>query len=249
MEAGGPNLSGIKSLVFVKGISGAADGAITPKAGDTLQARVIAASEDNVILNIGGSRISASTNLSLRPGETVSLMVIEVGPEKVVLRQLNSQISSPTSKYTKDDLMLNSTGALNMPVDSQAKEFFYLPLTIRLGDELRTADIRIYRDSSGGKPGPGQPSFTVAFALDMPVIGKTRAWVELVDKFISFSITTESKEATKEARVMFSELERSFNDLGYTVGRLSAADSKEETPKSLIEEKVGVRLEGIDFKA
>lgn len=249
MEAGELNPSGIKNLVFVKGISGTTDGAITLKAGDTIQARVIAVSEDNVILNIGGSRISASTNLSLSPGETVSLMVIEVGPEKVVLRQLTGQGSSPVSRYMKDDLLLNSTGVLNMPVDSQAKELLCLPLPIRLGDELRTADIRIYRGGSGGKPGQGQSSFTVAFALDMPAIGKTRAWVELVDKFISFSITTESREAMKEARSMFGELERSFNDLGYTVGRLSAVDAKEETPKSLIEEKVGVRPEGIDFKA
>ncbi|MCL6471429.1 MAG: hypothetical protein K6T91_01245 [Firmicutes bacterium] len=395
METGEISLSGGKGLVFVKALSSFGDGQISLKAGDIIQARVVAVSQDSTILNIGGARISASTNVSLNPGEQVSFRIVEVNPERIVLKHLTDQgLVQAIPRHTKDELikyllsrigikaddfqnlvsilketkisigkefaelksliaslasnasssgeidlsgllneidgltarledkqaivtalkafaeaishearlleylegsgpnvgsniknikagllqshallqgheqfasdgslsamkaaveklldLLSSTTVLNLPNESQARNFIYLPLPVRLGDEVRTADIRIYADRPGGKKRLGRSSYSVAFALDMPSLGKTRAWLEVIERSISFSITTENVLGIKEAKDLFKDLKCSFEDMGYKVGRFKAAEIKKDTPSSLIEEKVGLKLEGIDLRA
>ncbi|MHB8840685.1 MAG: flagellar hook-length control protein FliK [Candidatus Aquicultor sp.] len=396
MQAGGINLPGIKDVALIRALSNSAEGEVALKAGDIIQAKVIAASQESVILNIGGSRISASTNLSLSAGQMVALVVVEAGPEKVVLKQVAEQTpGSVTLKYSKADLaayLLNDSGlkssdvkniamllqgskidtgasfaeleklvslalgkgdvpeelnlgallgeidelivsagdkqeiagslktmakaisheanmlalleggeidvsglkasllqsrselattiqksphltssgilsavkesvekvisvfhaveALNLPVDQPVKGFIYLPLPVRLGENVGTAEVKIFKKGSDGKGGAQQSSvFTIGFALDMPALGKTRAWLEMADRFVSFSMALENIEAIRLAESMFGELKQSLEDMGYQVGKMSAAEIKEDSPISLIEEKLGLNLAGIDFKA
>lgn len=398
MQAGGVNLPGIKDVALIGALSSGADGEVVLKAGDIVQAKVIAASQENVILNIGGSRISASTNLSLSPGQVMSLVVVEAGSDRVVLRQTAEQNpGSVTLKYSKADLiayLLKDTGlksgdmrsiaeliqgskidagarfaelekllssalgeadvpeelnlgvlldeidelvvnsgdkqeianslktmakaishetnmialldgnevdvndlkasllqsrsiinstiqnhsdstnptaggilssvkesvekvislfhaveVLNLPVDMPAKGFIYLPLPVRLGDTMGTAEVKIFKKGADGKGGSRQTSvFTIGFALDMPSLGKTRAWFEMADGFVGFSIALENKEAVGLAEGMFGELKESLENMGYQVGKMAAVEMREDAPRSLIEEKLGLDLAGIDFK-
>lgn len=391
MEAGGINLPGAKDLVFIKSLSTAEGGKISLKPGDLIQARVVAFSKGSTILNIGGTRIPASTNLDLNPGDMISLMVLELGSNKVVFKQLSDTgRSRVTAKYTKDTLiehllrnaglkgadlenavdilkgfridtgrdlahlekiitgflarengddaafnrlstklselvvkssgskeiavnikamvealsheanlisylekgsanlesfkmsllqaqsalqnslalatneamsslkasiakvldLLNAVEILNLPVDSQPERFIYLPLPVKVGQEVRTAEIKIYARGPGSKEKQGKnSSFTVAFAMEMPSLGKTRAVLEAVDKYINFALSVKGREALVEAKSQLDELKRSFEDLGYEVGRMAVTEIHEEEQRSLIEEKLGVKLEGIDFKA
>jgi len=392
MEAGGINLPGAKDLVFIKSLSTAEGGKISLRPGDLIQARVVAFSEGSTILNIGGTRIPASTKLALNPGDMISLMVLELGSNKVVFKQLtDTGRSYATAKYTKDALiehllknaglkgadlknavdilkgfridtgrdlahlekiitgflarengddavnfnrlssklselvvkssdtkeiavnikamiealsheanlvsylekgsanlesfkmsllqaqsalqnslalatneamsslkasiakvldLLNAVEILNLPVDSQSERFIYLPLPVKVGQEVRTAEIKIYARGSGSRDKQGKnSSFTVAFAMDMPSLGKTRALLEVVDKYINFSLSVEGRGALVEAKSRLDELKRSFEDLGYEVGRMAVTEIREEEQRSLVEEKLGVKLEGIDFKA
>jgi len=396
MQAGGINLPGIKDVVLIRALSNSADGEVALKAGDTIQAKVVAASQESVILNIGGSRISASTNLSLSPGQMVALVVVEAGPEKVVLKQVAEQNpGSAALKYGKADLvayllknsglqssdvkniatlvrgskidtgasfaeleklvssalgktdvpdelnlgalldeidelivttgdkqeivgslkamakaisheagvlallegggvdvndlkasllqsrsaltatirnrphltsigilsavkesvekvisMFHAAEALNLPVDLPAKGFIYLPLPVRLGKDMGTAEVKIFKKAPDGRGGAQQSSvFTIGFALDMPSLGKTRAWLEMADRFVNFSMALETTEAIRLAESMLGGLKQSLEDMGYQVGKMAAFEIKEDSPVSLIEEKLGLNLAGIDFKA
>jgi len=390
MESRGINLSGIDAPVFVKALSKSAEGGLGLKMGDVIQARVVAFSNGNGVLNIGGVRIPVSTGLTLNPGDSILLMVAEMRPDRLVLKWLGEPNSGlPAARYTRDELighllkntglkghelqgvadilkggqvdigrglvelmksliglkeggkdvanlgkllislgevvveagdkaqiesavramvkavsheanclrylqsdkidlenlkmrllesrfllqgapqsasgsalselkspiekvlnLLNSIEVLNLPVDSKAKEFIYLPLPVRVGENIQTAEIRIYsKEPEGETKSKSHSFFTIVFALDMPSLGKTRAVLEIVDKFINFSILIENRAFLVEAESLFGELRDSLEALGYTVGNMSAGELKEEVIKNLIEEKVGIKPEGIDFRA
>ena len=146
--------------------------------------------------------------------------------------------------------LINSTKALNLPVDAQAREVIYVPLPVQIGDGLGTAEIRIdQRSAQGGDEGRGT-RFSIGFSLEMPSLGKTRALLETVDGYINFSIFIENIEALAGIESELQELKRSLEALGYAVGRLSASKLPAEEPiKSLVEEKKGIKQEGIDVRA
>lgn len=393
MEPGAIHPSVAKAIISSVFAPKLGEGGIALKAGDVVQAKVIAFSQNNVILNIGGARIPASTNLNLSSGAVISLMVIEVGPGKLVLKQVDKPVSErgTVKRYTKDDLVehllretglkrsdlrgaidllkamrgdvgddfaklekliasmldeddpagsaglknllnemdgvtvksgnkqeildsiramvkaighesdlieylengadirnlkaallemrallqnstmpamdagassmkasiekmidiLNAVSTLNLPMDSQPRDFIYLLLPVKVGDEMRTAEIRIFGKERDKKAGSKESQvFTVAIALDMPSLGKTRSLVEVAGTYINLSIAFENREALREAQGLLPDFEHSLSDLGYTVSRLSVTEFKEdEVSPSLIEEKIGIRPEGIDFKA
>ena len=390
MKAENINPAGTRDLVFIKGVSRPGNIGVSLKVGDFVQAKVVASSQSNVILNIGGSRIMASTSLSLHVGDLISLTVVELSAEKVVFRQLREPDQGAVyTKYTVQDLVdyllnesglqgtslknvaeaikeahvdiaesfaeldralylagandadagslnslrvaldevvvkegdtqsilsslkalvraisheanlvahledaaldlrdlklsllsvrsmlesrvqmqtsrdissiktsiekiinaLNTVETLNLPVDPQQGNFIYLPLPVRLGNEFRTAEIKIFSKNSGNRVKTRDGSvFNIAFSLDMPALGKTRAWLEMVDKTISFSIAIENRKGKRQAEALLPELRNSFEELGYRVAKQAVVDFKQESPKSLVEEKMGVKLEGVDFKA
>lgn len=146
--------------------------------------------------------------------------------------------------------LLNAIEVLNLPVDLQMKDALYLPLPIRFGDDVLTAEIRIsIKSTEEGAEKSGSSTFTIAFALDMPSLGRTRALLESVDRFVNFSLSAENHEVLNGVKDPFGELEESLRELGYTVGRMSIIEFKDENPKGLIEDKFGLRLEGIDIRA
>lgn len=372
--------------------------------GDVVQAKVVAVSNESIVLSIGGTRIPASSELALSPGQMVALVVAELTPERVVLKQLSDKSRGPLpTKYTQEELvryllkgselkaadvqamvellkgssieagkefqqlkhimsvmlaedgqagalpdlkelpglkelaakvdgliihaedkqqilsrlkamveavthdaklvevlggadlkledfkesllrarvlvgesqslspqlkaqvkeaadrvivLFNAVEALNLPVESTAKSFYYLPIPIQVGEHATTAEIRIYSKGWGsGAANQGSSAFTIGFALDMPSLGKTRALIETADKFINFSIGVENASALDGADTLFDDLKLSLERLGYQVGRISAVkidELKDEAgteEQSLIEEKLGVSHEGIDVKA
>ncbi|HEY3375575.1 MAG TPA: hypothetical protein VGK02_11045 [Candidatus Aquicultor sp.] len=390
MDIRGLSLPGIKEVLLLKGQT-ATGSDVSLKPGDTVQARVVASSNNSVVLNIGGTRIPASTDISLNAGQILSLMVVELGPDRIVLRQVKEQTRGALpAKYSKDDLvdyllkgtnlkqgdlqgiaglikgahletgkefaalkgliatamagdelpdgfdfarlmqdidelivdsgdkkqvlarirsmveaisheanlvaylagsdgeadnitarlleaqsmlqnksqipldlakalsqsterlleLVTTIKLLNLPVDSQAREFIYLPIPVRVGDHVMTAEVKIYAKGSREQRASGQnPVYTIGFALDMPSLGATRALVEVADPYINVGLAVENIKALDRIDELFEELKGPLEELGYIVGRLSAAQLKPEPDRSLIEDKLGVSQEGIDIKA
>jgi hypothetical protein len=151
---------------------------------------------------------------------------------------------------------LNAAGVANMPLQSNTDGFFYLPIPIHCGDSIGTAEIRILK--KGGHSGERSSSecpVTVGFMLEMPTLGSTRAFLEVFDGTISFSMAMENLDAVKTAKALSDKLVSSFEGLGYRIGKISIMQmsDKEIEPNggygftnSLVSEKLGMGHEGVD---
>jgi hypothetical protein len=159
---------------------------------------------------------------------------------------------------------LNAAGIANIPnpsVSTNQESFFYLPLPIRCGDNIGTADIRIYKDGNDSKNSKcenGGSMITVGFALEMPALGSTKALLEVKDNSINLFMAIGNEEAVRFAADTRDGLVDSLESLGYKVGAVSVmhlAENDSRNPGndiahfggSLIEAKMGTSFEGVDI--
>lgn len=191
---------------------------------------------------------------------------VSTGKDFVELKQLVASIlekgnTTREINYSKllselDELIIKSGDAREILTSIRTMmraNFIHLPLPIDFEGHTGTAEVKIFaKDSNKQGRSKNASDFTIAFALDMPSLGKTRALVEIVDKFINFTIAIENQDGLREAKTLFAELENSLEGLGYKVSRMEAIEKFEginESAEGLIEEKVGIKLEGIDLRA
>jgi hypothetical protein len=156
---------------------------------------------------------------------------------------------------------LNAAGIANISTQSitaNQESFFYLPLPIRCGDSIGTADIRIFKDGNNAKGESDGSIITVGFALQMPTLGSTRALLEVKDKTVNFFMAIGNEEAVRFANNARAELVESMENIGYKVGAVSVMHLNENDDRnpandmahfggSLIEAKMGTSFEGVDI--
>ncbi|MBS3909440.1 MAG: flagellar hook-length control protein FliK [Actinobacteria bacterium] len=219
-----------------------------PGSGETIEAGIKAFvraidSEAELLRYLDGDDGSLD-NLKTHLLEARAALQLGVAAERA---ELFSGLRSSIQKMLD---LINSTKALNLPVEAQAKEVIYIPLPVQIGDGLGTAEIRIdQRPAEGGGASAGS-RFSIGFSLDMPSLGKTRALLETADSYVNFSIFIENIEALVGIDSHLQGLKTSLEALGYAVGRLSAARlPAEEAIKSLVEEKKSIKQAGIDVRA
>ncbi|MDP2211799.1 MAG: hypothetical protein Q8J63_08690 [Candidatus Aquicultor sp.] len=219
-----------------------------PGSGETIESRIKAFvraidSEAELLRYLEGDE-GGLDNLKAHLLEARAALQLGVAAERAEL------LSGLRSSIQKMLDLINSTKALNLPVEAQAKEVIYIPLPVQIGDGLGTAEIRIDQQPAEGEDEGRGSRFTIGFSLDMPSLGKTRALLETADNYINFSIFIENIEALVGIDSHLQELKTSLEALGHTVGRLSAAKlPAEESIKSLVEEKKSIKQEGIDVRA
>lgn len=219
----------------------------------------------NLLLeNAAGGTEQSSNNLKMLLLATKSALDSELNSaatSNAVALASSKELTGLIESIDKVLQSLNATGLVNIPAQSisaNQESFFYLPLPVRCGDTVGTADIRIYKDGNNSKGEEGASVITVGFALQMPTLGSTRALLEVKDNTVNFFMAIGNEDAVRFANNARAGLVDSMENLGYKAGVVSIMHLNENDDRnpandmahfggSLIEAKMGTSFEGVDI--
>jgi len=149
--------------------------------GEVMLGKVVASFGDKVIVSLCGGNLLAETNLSFFPGDFIKVRVDGLKKGKIILKFLGKGENAQSAKEPLESSSVKPDTLFSIP--------------IQFNDEVRQAQIGIFRQKEGDKfLSLDGSNFRLVLFLDMPNIGPMKILLEVLNKDVNCRMEVENEK-------------------------------------------------------